>query len=372
MANRTADAIVVGAGPIGLETAANLAAAGLDCLVLEAGCVGRTIADWPPMTPFFSSPERCAVAGVPVQDGHQSMLTGEEYLAYLRQVVEIRDIPVRTYAPVSSVRRDGAGGFVLTAGPEGAEDEYRCRYLVLATGNMGRPRRLGVPGEDLPNVAHRFAGPHRYFRRRLLVVGGRNSAVEAAIRCWRSGAEVAVSYRGPRFEKKKLNSRYHLEIGILVKKGKIGFLPETTVREIRRDGAVLDSPRGEAFHPCDDVLVQAGFVPDLSLMEMAGVGLEGDERLPRLNPATMETDVPGLFLAGTASGGGQIAYRIFVATSHHHGAAITRRITGKEAAWAGSLPARAYPFDNDDLAPTEGGQDEPSSPAEPLPRSVSG
>jgi thioredoxin reductase (NADPH) len=110
--------------------------------------------------------------------------------------------------------RDGET-FTLTAGPDGLVREYRSRYVILATGNMNHPRRLDVPGEDLPHVSHSFAGVHRYFRRRLLVVGGRNSAVEAAIRCWRAGADVTISYRGARLEKKKLNSRYHLEISIL-------------------------------------------------------------------------------------------------------------------------------------------------------------
>jgi thioredoxin reductase (NADPH) len=371
MDQSTTDVIIVGAGPIGLETAADILAAGLDCVILEAGSVGQTIADWPSDTPFFSSPERCAVAGVPIQNQHQSMLRGEEYLSYLRQVVEIRDLPVFTYTPVQTIKRT-SDGFVLTAGPEGLVREYRSRYVVLATGNMNRPRRLGVPGENLPHVAHRFTDVHRYFRRRLLVVGGRNSAVEAAIRCWRAGAEVTVSYRGPRFEKKKLNSRYHLEISILTDKGKIGFLPETEIKEIRRDRVVLSSPGGQQEYPCDDVLIQAGYESDLSLMEMAGVTLEGAERIPRMNPETMETDVPGLFLAGTASGGGKLSYKIFVATSHHHGPTITKRLTGRDAAYSGSIPARAYPFDNADITPTEGDGDEPSSPAEPLPKSISG
>ena len=177
---------------------------------------------------------------------------------------------------------------------------------------------------------------------------------------------------GRLWEKKKLNSRYHLEIGILTDKGKIGFLPETVIREIRNDSVLLDSPGGFIEHVCDDVLIQAGYEPDLSLLRMAGVGLEGEEQIPVLNPETMETDVPGLFLAGTASGGGQISYKIFVATSHHHGPGITKRITGQDAMYSGSLRERSYPFDNTDITPTEGSGDEPSSPAEPLPRSVSG
>jgi thioredoxin reductase (NADPH) len=183
---------------------------------------------------------------------------------------------------------------------------------------------------------------------------------------------VTVSYRGQSFEKKKLNSRYHLEISILTSKQKIGFLPELTLKEIKPDSVILNGPEGIFEHQCDFVLVQAGYEPDLSLMKMGGVNLTGPEQLPELNPETMETNVPGLFLAGTASGGGKASYKIFVATSHHHGAAITRRITGQNGVYSGSIAARSYSFDNADIAPTEGNSDDVSSPAEPLPRSISG
>lgn len=362
---KTQDIIIVGGGPIGLEVAANAQAAGLSSLVLDAGCLGQTFAYWPPDTPFFSSPERCAIAGIPIQSRHQSMLTGEEYLAYLRQVVEIRDINVQLYSPVSALRKEDKL-FHLEVKRPGRVETYRSEKLVLATGNMNHVRKLGVPGEDKPHVLHRFEGVHRYFRRRVLIVGGRNSAVEAAIRCWRAGAEVAISYRGPRFDKEKLNRRYHLEIGILTSKNKIRFLPQSHVREFTDEAVILEDPNGQIVHECDDALVQIGFDADLSLMEMADVKLEGKEKVPLINPHTMESSIPNLFLAGTASGGNRSSYKIFVATSHHHGASIVNAITGKESAYTGTINRRVYPFDNADLTPVEGNGGDEGSPAEPL------
>lgn len=363
--NQIYDICIVGAGPIGLETAANARAAGLSTIVIEAGCLGQTIAHWPPDTAFFSSPERCAIAGLPIQNRHQSMLCGEEYLAYLRQVVEIRDIPLKLFSKVRSLhKKDGL--FTLQIEGLQAASSIQSRYLVLATGNMNHPRRLGVPGEDKAFVTHRFEGVHRYFRQKVLIVGGRNSAVEAAIRCWRAGSDVTISYRGSQFEKKKLNSRYHLEIGILCGKGKIGFLPQSQVLEIQDDRVILGSPHGRIEHYCDAVLVQIGFDTDLSLMKMAGVKFTGRENIPEINPDTMETNISGLFLAGTASGGGRSSYKIFVATSHHHGASIISNITGEDPPYRGSLPGRAYDFSNEDIAPVEGNADDVSSPAEPL------
>ena len=358
--------IIVGSGPIGLETAANLTEAGLSCIVFDSGCLAETIARWPEGATFFSSPERCAIAGIPIQNTHQAMLNREEYLSYLRQVVEIYRIPLKLFHQVQSIYRSKNEFEVRTAGNTGKEIFYSS-YIVLATGNMARPRKLGIPGEQLKHVSHSLSSVHRYFQQKLLIVGGRNSAVESAIRCWRAGAEVTISYRGAGFEKSKLNSRYHLEISILTRKGKIGFLARSHVEAIESDKILLRNESGLFEQHFDFVLVQTGFDADLSLMKKAGVEFHGEENIPCFNPDTLETNVPGLFIAGTATGGGQKAHKIFVATSHHHGVAITKQITGKPGSLAGSLPARSYDFDNSDISPAEGGQDnEASSPAEPL------
>ncbi len=191
--------MIVGAGPLGIELAVALKRAGIDYLHVEAGQIGQTMLGWPPMTRWFSSSERIAIAGVPIQSVAQEKQTREEYLAYLRSVVLQFDLDIRTYEPLLElVPREG--GFDLTTRTmAGRTLNYVARYVVLTTGGMARPQRLDIRGEDLPHVSHRLRDPHRYFRRRVLIVGGRNSAVESALRLYHAGADVAVSYRGAAF-----------------------------------------------------------------------------------------------------------------------------------------------------------------------------
>jgi len=223
----TYDVAIIGAGPIGLELAACLKRAGVDYIQFDSQQIGYTLTWWPRNTSFFSTTERLAIAGVPIQNNHQQRITGEEYLAYLRGVVEQFDLRINTYEPVIAIQRQGnsatenteitegnsvnsfsvdsvADSFVLTTRPLAGKRRYQTRRVVLAVGDMHWPNRLGIPGEDLPHVSHYFRDPHDYFRRRLLIVGGKNSAAEAALRCWRAGARVTVSYRRTRFDQQRV------------------------------------------------------------------------------------------------------------------------------------------------------------------------
>jgi thioredoxin reductase (NADPH) len=208
---------------------------------------------------------------------------------------------------------------------------------------------VGIPGEDLPHVAHRFTDPHRYFRNRLLIVGGRNSAVEAAIRCWRAGVDVTLSYRQPTIPQNNVLSRLHLEISLLFERQQVVFLPQTVPIEIRpgmvrleRCGPDLPDQPQIVEHPTDFVLLCTGFRPDTSLYEAAGVELVGPEKRPAHNPATMETNVAGLYVAGTTTAGNQRRHTVFITTCHDHGPKILRHISGGTTAVVGNLPRRNY------------------------------
>ena len=351
------ETIIIGAGPIGIELAANLKRLGLPYLHFEAGSLAQTIYRWPRTTPFFSSPERVAIAGIPLHSIHQSMITGEEYMAYLRSVVEHFDLDIRLGHRVLSLRRGAEAAFYLEVEHRGRSESHSCDRLILAHGNMHRPHRLGIPGEELSHVDHYHDDVHRYFRQKLLIVGGRNSAVEAAIRSWRAGAEVTLLQRKPALEKKRLNSRYHLEISILIGKGVLDFLPNAELKEIGpltvkyrdRAGGELQE-RGADF-----VLLCTGFEKDLSLLRDLGVELDDDLR-PNLNAQSMESNVPGVYLAGTAAGGGLGSYKIFVGTSHVHVQRIIKAISGAEAL-VGDYRPRVYPFTVADIEPVEGSPD---------------
>ncbi|NQT15182.1 MAG: NAD(P)-binding domain-containing protein [Planctomycetes bacterium] len=319
------DVAIVGAGPIGLEMAAALKRTGVDYVHLEAGQTGHTfLTRWPPNTRFFSSPELVAIAGVPLQTIDQEKCTREDYLAYLRGVVQQFDLKVNVYERVILAKRDN-DGFTLRTSTRTGDRLYRCRRLVLASGGMAAPNRLDVPGEDLPHVSYSLGDPHRYFRTRLLVVGGMNSALESALRSWRAGADVTISYR--RAELGRGTAKQHLvgEVGLWVREGRIRFLPETVPVEITPEHVVLAPTRdgrpceGERIrHPADFVLLSTGFVADMSLFEQLGVELDGPRKVPQFSPETMETNVPGVYVAGTATGGTQTQYKQFIETGHVH------------------------------------------------------
>ena len=358
------EVIIVGAGPIGLEIGAALERLGRDYIIIERGQLAQTIVDWPPMSRFFSSPERMAIAGVPFHTLHQQLAPKEEYLAYLRTVAEVFNLRLHLYETVNSATTRPQGGFALesagTYAPDAAR-RYTCDHLVLATGDMAGPNRLGIPGEDLPHVSHFFEDPHRYFRRRLLVVGGRNSAVEAAIRAWRAGAEVSVSYRRAAFDQDRLYSRHHLEITLLAGKGRIETHLQTVPTAIAPGTATLAEvdeelqPTGAVKEVAADfVFLATGYREDYSLLHDLGARFDGSPGLPVLDEESMETSVSGLYVAGTAIGHNRNGYTTFVGTSHDHARKIVSRITGDvapEEVVTGTVPRRYYPFTSKDIQP---------------------
>ncbi len=395
---REHDVVIVGAGPIGIELGVELQRRGIDFAILDAGPIGSTMQWWAPDTRFFSSPERIAIAGVPLVAAGQDKATREEYLGYLRTVVGTFGLPIETYTRVVDARRvddgfelttlrsaHGVGGPAeLVADPLcqlSAPITRRARRLVLAIGDMHRPRMLGVEGESLPNVSHFFHDPHYYFGSRVLIVGGKNSAVEAAIRCYRAGCDVTMSYRGARFDPDRIKYWLLPEIEWLIRKGQVRFHPGTVPVRLTPQGALLarcavapgdngdkaelheaQLERGEHFpngsletvvhedlwRTLDDaepqfveaehILLLTGYVQDSSLFEALGVKLCGPERKPRIYLDTMETNVPGCYVVGTATAGTQSRTRVFIETSHVH----VQRVADAVQGIAGHHPAPQF------------------------------
>ncbi len=332
------DTLIVGAGPIGLELAVSLQHAGVDYRHLEAGQVAHTVTWYPRQTKYFSSPERIAIAGVPLTTPDQSKASREQYLAYLRGVVQQFDLRIQTHEPVTQLTRLDDDTFIV----ETTKATYHAQRVVLAIGDMHAPRRLDIPGEDLPHVSHYFDEPHNHFRRRLLIVGGRNSAVEAALRCHRAGSRVALSYRKAAFDEDSIKYWLLPEIKGLIKHGEIDFYPETVPVEITPTHVRLaPAPSAEAASaadssdltpvPAESVLLLTGYTQDRSLFRQAGVTLEGENHAPTFDPETMMTDVPHLYIAGTAAAGTQNHFKLFIENCHRHVTRITRSITGEAA-----------------------------------------
>jgi thioredoxin reductase (NADPH) len=337
------DVVVVGAGPIGLELAASLKRAGVDYLHFEAKQIGHTFTWWPRDTYFFSTTERIEIAGFPIQNRAQQRTTGEEYLVYLRGVVETLDLQVQTYEPVVGIECED-DGFLLRTQPQTGQCVYRCQKLVLATGDMHTPKRLNIPGEDLPHVSHYFYDVHTYFRKRLLIVGGRNSAAEAALRCWRAGAKVTLSYRQASFDDQLIKHWILPDLKTQIELGTIGFEPLTVPVDITPEHVVLEKPGGQrSLHPTDFVLLLTGYVADMRLFEVAGVTLVGESQAPVHDPETMETDVPGLYVVGTAAAGRrQARYALFIENTHVHVGRVVKALTGHWPDKLGTIPARRY------------------------------
>ncbi len=375
---------VVGAGPIGLEMAVALQRAGVRAVQIEAGAIGSTMGWWAPGTRYFSSPERIAIAGVPLVVEHEEKATREDYLRYLRQVAMQFALDVRTFERVVGVEREGEG-FVLRTeksahGVGGVEEqqraarlraeadgregvgtrsvpprgrEYHVEKVVLAIGNMHLPRMVGVEGEGLEHVSHYLEEPHKYFGRRVVIVGGRNSAVEAAIRLYRAGAKVTLCQREAELERERIKYWILPELEWLIGKGLIGFEAGVEVREITEEAVVFARGKGaaepttetggsgvsdpdrsggtERFEVAADlVLLLTGYVQDAGLFEMLGVELGHAEQRPRFDSKTMETNVPGVFVAGTAIGGSAERTKVFIENAHEHVERIVRAIAGRD------------------------------------------
>lgn len=309
---------IIGAGPIGLELAVALKQAGIDYVQFDAGQIGATMQWYPQEMVFHSSADRLAIAGVPIQVPDQQKIKREEFLAYLRAVVLQFDLEVKTYERVEKIERGGSAVPPFTVHTHALDGPhvYQVDEVVLAVGAMHVPKLIGIPGEELPHVSHYFHDPHTYFRKQLLIVGGRNSAIEAAVRCQRAGAHVTISYRREDFDATSVKFWLLPEIRSMIRDHRVRFLPRTWPVEIRNGTVLMNT--GEEL-PADFVLALTGYRQDTTLFEMLGVNLQGGDRKPRLDEQTMETNVPGVFVAGTAiAGSPEERVRVIVEDCHVH------------------------------------------------------
>jgi thioredoxin reductase (NADPH) len=334
---------VIGGGPIGIETAVALQLAGVDYELFEAKQIGETISRWPRNTHFFSTPERIAISGVPLNMPDQQNPTGEQYLSYLRGVVTTFNIHVNNYEQVESITKKG-GDFTLQTRTLTGQRTWHCKTVILATGGMAHPRQLHIPGENLPHVSHGLDDPHRYFQRTLLVVGGRNSAIESTMRCWRAGAKVTLSYYREELPRPHIKPSLRDDIDTVLRENLVRFIPASVPMEIHPGYVILARTRdgmpqfGNTIRvESDFVLLATGFEADMSLFAQLGVSLQGENGTPFYEPSTMETNVEGVYVAGTAAGGTQNKFEHFIETSHAHVDRILRALTGQPAARVGYI-----------------------------------
>ena len=327
----TLDLVVVGGGPSGLAVAIAAQEAGLRYEVLEKGVLVNSIYHFPAHMTFFTTPELLEIGGLPFVTPYEKP-TRAEGLKYYRRVAETYRLRVRLGHEVRSLRPPLPAGppeFVVGSRSRRGEEEGRARCVALATGYYDNPNRLGVPGEDLPHVAHYYDDPHPFWGRRVVVVGGKNSAAIAALELYRAGAAVTLVHRGPALSD---SIKYWIrpDIENRLKEGSIGGRFETCVAEVREGSVLLAGPAGTEEVPADHVFLLTGYRPDPTLLTEAGVELDPVTMVPAHDPETLETNVPGLYVAG-ALVSGRFTSRIFIENGRFHGDAIVKAITSARA-----------------------------------------
>ena len=322
------DIAIVGAGPCGLAAAISARRAGLQALVFDAECVVSSITHYPTYATFFSTAEKLSLGGLPfVTPGEKP--SRRDALAYYRTVVRYFEIPVRQYEPVTRI--DGReGAFVVHTKRRGVARETEARAVIVATGYWGSPNRLGVPGEDLPHVTHAYREGHFAFQQNAVVVGGGNSAAEAALDLWRAGAKVTLVHFGPTFDK-KIKPWVLPDFTNRVAEGSVSAIWDNRVVEIGPENVTLRSTDGTlSTIPADHVFLMTGFAPRVDLLKEIGVTIDATTGIPRHDPKTLETNVAGLFIAGVVVAGYD-ANKVFIENGRFHGDQIVARLLGQPA-----------------------------------------
>lgn len=319
------DVLIIGAGPSGLAAAIACRHHGLDYLVLEQGALVDAIARFPINMVFFTTPELLEIGGVPLTTPFEKP-TRAEALRYYRKVADLFQLQVAMFERVTAVEReaeDGATVFAVSSRTRlGVERVRHARAVVLAMGYYDRPNRLGVPGEDLPHVSHYYSEPHPYYRRRVVVVGGKNSACEAALDLYRNGAQVTLVHRGATLgDSVKYWVRPDMENRI--KDGTVTAHFDTRVIEIRPTSIVVENGGARQEIAADDVLLLTGYRADPGFLRGLGVELDPATLIPRHDPATFETNVPNLFIAGGQLAGVRTG-TIFIENGRFHGEQVAR------------------------------------------------
>jgi thioredoxin reductase (NADPH) len=322
------DVLVIGAGPTGMACAIEAQRAGLKAALVDKGCLVNSLYHYPANMTFFTTPELLEIGDVPFSSPNTKP-TRAEALEYYRKVAEKYALDVHQYERVLGISGIDGEFRVLTRDQHAREHAYSTRKIVIATGYYDLPNYMRIPGEDLPKVAHYYHEPHPYYDRDVLVIGGKNSAAIAALELWRHGARVTLVHRGPGMHK-------HVKYWILpdienrIKNGEVAAYFNTSVCEIRLDSVVLKTVDGKHEIPNDFVFALTGYHPDFDFLRSVGVNITADDNRPQVDPDTLESNVPGIYLAGVIIAGNR-TNEIFIENGRFHGRIIAADLAHKVA-----------------------------------------
>jgi len=322
------DVAVVGAGPCAIAVGVAACQRGLDCVLFDRGALTQAMLDHPTYTTYFSGPEKLEIAGLPFTTAGDKP-SRREAVRYYRRVVEYFGVQVRQYEDVSEIRGAHPDWELRTRLRDGSERSWRARNIVIATGYYDTPNPLAVRGEDLPKVLHYFREPYPFFDQDLLVIGGGNSAADAALVCWREGARVTIVHLFEALDR-GVKPWVRPDIENRIAEGAIPALWRHRVREIRWNEVEVESlDTGEiTVIPNDWVLAMTGYTPDPRLLRSLGVSIDATTGIPAHDPATMATDVVGVYIAGVVAAGFD-ANKIFIENGKLHGPLIVEAIAGR-------------------------------------------
>jgi thioredoxin reductase (NADPH) len=320
------DLLVVGAGPTGLVCAIEAQKAGLRVVVVDKGCVCNSLFHYPSHMTFFTTPELLEIGDIPFPSPNPKP-TRNEALQYYRLVAAHYRLDIRQYHRVEKVTGSDGGFSVHTLDRFGRVALLEARKMAIATGYYDLPNYIGVLGESLSKVHHYYFDSHPFFGMDVMVVGGKNSAAIAALELWRSGARVTLVHRDAELHR---HVKYWIKPDIenRIKNGEIKAYFHSRVVEITLDTVVIETPQGRETLKNDFVFAMTGYHPDFEFLEGLGIRFKGEDRQPICNPETLESNVPGIYLAGVIVAGSR-TNEIFIENGRFHGRQIAAALMGK-------------------------------------------
>jgi thioredoxin reductase (NADPH) len=316
------DVIIIGGGPCGLAAAIALKKKGMNPLIIEKGNIVNAIYNYPTHQTFFSSSEKLAIGDVPFITENLKPKRNQA-LVYYREVVKREKLRIHKYEKVTEVVKQSEFLFKVITNKQ----QYSAEKVVIATGYYDHPNLMGIPGEELSKVSHYFKEAHPFFDMDVAVIGGKNSSVDAAIELEKAGARVTVLYRGAEYSS-SIKPWVLPEFEALVRAGSVQMVFNAEVKKITDSTVVYEHEGKTANLKNDHVFAMTGYRPDHAFLQKIGVGIDAETGRPDFDPETMETNIPGIFIAGVIAAGNN-ANEIFIENGRFHGGQIAEAISTK-------------------------------------------